>query len=135
MSRYLLDGNALSDGVNHRRGVDLRAAAAGRGGHIVGTCVPVVAEVRYGLEMSTSRDPSIKQLQITLRKLRVWPFDMRAAEEYGRLFAALMRRGRPMQQVDVMVAAIALSLGNCTVVTSDSDLSAVPGLAVENWAA
>jgi tRNA(fMet)-specific endonuclease VapC len=38
-----------------------------------------------------------------------------------------------MQVVDIMVAAIALSLGGCTVVTMDSDLSAVAGLPVENW--
>jgi tRNA(fMet)-specific endonuclease VapC len=40
-----------------------------------------------------------------------------------------------MQQVDVMIAAIALTLGNCTVVTTDTDLDAVPGLDTENWAA
>jgi len=40
-----------------------------------------------------------------------------------------------MQPIDIMIAAVALTLGNCTVVTTDSDLSAVPGLAVENWAA
>jgi tRNA(fMet)-specific endonuclease VapC len=39
-----------------------------------------------------------------------------------------------MQQIDMMVAAIAFSLGNCTVVSADSDLAAVPGLTVENWA-
>jgi tRNA(fMet)-specific endonuclease VapC len=33
-----------------------------------------------------------------------------------------------------MAAAIALSLGNCTVVSNDSDLLAIPGLTVENWA-
>jgi predicted nucleic acid-binding protein len=31
------------------------------------------------------------------------------------------------------IAAIALNLGNCTVVTTDADLSAVPGLAIERW--
>jgi len=39
-----------------------------------------------------------------------------------------------MQVVDVMIAAIALALGRCTVVSADSDLTAVPGLTVENWA-
>jgi tRNA(fMet)-specific endonuclease VapC len=39
-----------------------------------------------------------------------------------------------MQQVDMMIAAIARPLGDCTVVTTDTDLSAVPGMAVENWA-
>ena len=39
-----------------------------------------------------------------------------------------------MQIVDIQLAAIALTLGDCTVVTTDSDLSAVPGLHTENWA-
>jgi predicted nucleic acid-binding protein len=39
-----------------------------------------------------------------------------------------------MQQVDMMIAAIAFALGNFTVVSADSDLLAVPGLTVENWA-
>jgi len=39
-----------------------------------------------------------------------------------------------MSVVDMQMAAIAFSLGNCTVVTKDGDLSAVAGLQVENWA-
>ncbi len=46
----------------------------------------------------------------------------------------LRRIGRPMQQIDIMIAAVARSLGSCTVVTDDSDLAAVPGLSVENRA-
>lgn len=33
----------------------------------------------------------------------------------------------------MQIAAIALALGNCTVVTNDKDLLSVPGLKVENW--
>jgi len=39
-----------------------------------------------------------------------------------------------MQQVDMMIAAIAFALGNCTVVSADCDLLSMPGLTVENWA-
>ncbi len=39
-----------------------------------------------------------------------------------------------MGQMDILTAAIALTLGNTTVVSSDTDLLAVPGLTVENWA-
>jgi len=63
----------------------------------------------------------------------LWPYDKPAAEEFGRIFTALKRMGRPMQQIDIQIAAIALTLGDCTVVTFDSDLAAVPGLSVENW--
>ena len=46
---------------------------------------------------------------------------------------ALRRLGRPMQQIDIQIAAIALALGNCTVVSRDSDLTAIPDLSVEDW--
>ncbi len=38
-----------------------------------------------------------------------------------------------MQQVDIQIAAIALTLGHCTVVTKDQDFQAIPGLGVEDW--
>jgi tRNA(fMet)-specific endonuclease VapC len=68
-----------------------------------------------------------------LADLLLWPFNEEAAEEYGRLAAQLRRIGRPMQQIDIMVAAIARTLGDCVVVSKDSDLVAVPGLSVEDW--
>lgn len=97
--------------------------------------MPVLAELYYGAE--NSRDPrrTMQLLHRALPNWRVWPLTNGAAAEFGRLRAELDRIGRPMQQIDIMIAAIAFSIGNCTVVTTDSDLSAVPGLAVENWAA
>jgi predicted nucleic acid-binding protein len=56
-----------------------------------------------------------------LPAFRIWPFNEAAAREFGRLAALLKQMGRPMQQIDIQIAAIALSLGNCTVVTKDSD--------------
>ena len=86
------------------------------------------------LNWSASRDRNKQRLRTALSAWRVWPFENNAAFEYGRLAAELKRIGRPMQQVDIMIAAIAVSLGNCSVVTADSDLVAVPGLTVKNWA-
>ena len=63
---------------------------------------------------------------------KVWPFDNKAAFEYGRIAAELRLIGRPMQQIDIQIAAIAFALGNCTVVSGDSDLRAIPGLSVED---
>ena len=47
---------------------------------------------------------------------------------------ALKTAGRLIGQNDILIAAIALTLGDCSVVTMDTDLSAVPGLTIENWA-
>lgn len=133
MRRYLFDTGAMGDFINHRHGVDERVRDARRRGRTIGTCTPVVGELYYGLAMSQSPDKNVHNLVQGLSRVVVWPYDRAAAEEYGRLYAELRRRGRPMQQIDVQIAAIVLTLGQCVVVTSDSDLSAVPGLAVENW--
>jgi tRNA(fMet)-specific endonuclease VapC len=135
MKRFLLDSNAVTSLINKREPLTQRVREARQRGSRIGTCEPVVAELFYGMELSASRDENLIRLRRGLRQIACWPLDRQACETYGRLAAELRRRGRPMQTVDMMLAAIALSLGNCTVVTTDSDLSAVPGLEVENWEA
>ncbi len=134
MTRFLLDSGIASDYINRRNGVYERARVEVARGNPVGIGVPVLAELASGIERSRTRDPNMQRLKAALPALKLWPFDLAAAFEYGRIHAGLVRLGRPMQVVDVMIAAIAFALGNCTVVSADSDLAAVPGLAVENWA-
>jgi tRNA(fMet)-specific endonuclease VapC len=133
MTRYLLDTNMAGHFVNRRHGVHERVHDEVSKGNRVGIAMPVLAELVYGIEWSGSRDRNMQRLRTAMPSLKVWPFDEKAAFEYGRVAAELRRVGRPMQVVDMMVAAVAFSLGNCTVVSTDSDLSAVPGLKVENW--
>ena len=134
MIRFLLDSGIAGDLINRRHGVFERARQEVAKGNRIGIGVPVLAELVYGIESSASRERNMMALRSALTKLTVWPFDETAAFEYGRLAAELRRIGRPMQTVDIMIAAIARTLAHCTVVTKDSDLVAVPGLAIANWA-
>jgi len=133
MRRYLLDTGPAQDFNNNRNGIRERADAERHQGNRIGIGTPVLGELWAGIEGSASRDRNLQRLRHGLSRLILWPFDDRAAEQYGRIFAELRRIGRPMQQVDMMIAAIAFALGNCTVVSGDSDLVAVPELTVENW--
>lgn len=133
MRRFLLDTGIAGMFINRRQGVYERAVAESARGNRVGICHPVLAELVYGVEYSASRDRNMQRLQFALAAWKLWPATEEAAYEYGRL-AQPRRGGRDIQQNDIMIAAIALSLGNCTVVSADSDLAAVPGLPVENWA-
>lgn len=130
--RYILDTNALGDLGNTRRGVHGRVQEARRKGSKVGTCPPILGELLYGAENSRTRDANLKLIRIGLVGITLWPFDDVAAAEYGRLAAELKRIGRLMQVPDIQLAAVARVLGHCTVVSSDTDLLAVPGLSVEN---
>ena len=133
MRRYLLDTGPAGDFVNRRLAVYGRAKRAAADGNRVGICVPVLGELWAGVLGSATRQRNEERLVRRLRDLVVWPYENLAAHEFGRLFAELRRMGRPMQQIDVQIAAVALTLGNCTVVTKDSDFHAIPGLDVEDW--
>jgi tRNA(fMet)-specific endonuclease VapC len=134
MRRYLLDTGIAGDYLRRRNNVYQRAREEAARGHRIGICVPVLGELWYGVENSASRDRNAERLRRMLPDLVVWPFDISAAEEFGRIATELRRLGRPMQQIDIQIAAIARSLGNTTIVSTDRDLVAVPGLTVENWA-
>jgi tRNA(fMet)-specific endonuclease VapC len=134
MRRFLLDTGIASDFINRRRGIFEHAQHEVTRGNPVGIGVVVLAELVYGVEQSVSRDRNMRTLRKALASWKVWPFDNKAAFEYGRIASELRRLGRPMQQIDIQIAAIALTLGNCTVVSGDSDLKAIPGLSVEDWA-
>ena len=134
MTRFLLDRGVAGDFINRRRGVFDRAMDEVRRGNPVGIGVPVLAELAYGVEQSRSRDLNRARLRKALTIWWVWPFDNLAALEHGRIAVEPRRIGRPMQQIDIQVAAVAFALGNCAVVSTDSDLKAFPGLSVEDWA-
>jgi tRNA(fMet)-specific endonuclease VapC len=131
---YLLDTGIAQDFQDDRRGVRAKAKEVRALGHRVGICVPVLGELWSGVEGSHRRDANAQQLRMALGKLLIWPYTTEAAEEFGRIFAALRKSGRIIPQIDVQIAAIARTLPNCVLVTKDADFSAVSELLVENWA-
>jgi tRNA(fMet)-specific endonuclease VapC len=133
MKRYLLDSGIASDFVNARGPVRARVVAAARAGHRIGLGTPILGELIGGVMASNDPIRYGKRLRQEIAPLRLWSFDAEAANEYGRLYAELRGAGRLMQVPDMQLAAIARALGDAVVVTKDSDLSAVPGLDVENW--
>jgi tRNA(fMet)-specific endonuclease VapC len=133
MTRFLLDSGIANDYLNRQHGVYERARAELAKGNRIGIGTPVLGELLSGIERSASRERNLKRLKTNLAAWKLWSFDQSAAVEYGRIHAELVRKGRPIQTVDAMIAAIAFSLGSCTVVTTDADLAAVDGLRVDNW--
>jgi tRNA(fMet)-specific endonuclease VapC len=74
-----------------------------------------LGELWSGVEGSVSRDRNVRSLRLALSRLVVWPYTNEAAEQFSPVFAELKRIDRPMQHIDIMIEATALSLGQCTV--------------------
>lgn len=134
MKRYLLVTGIAGLYIDRKRGVYERARAEVIAGNRVGVGAPVVAELAYRAEGSPNRNRNLQRLRQAMASWKLWLVTEEVAFEYGRVAIELRRIGRVIGQNDMMIAAIARTAGNCTVITMDSDLGAVPGLPVENWA-
>ncbi len=134
MRRYILDTGIAGLYLDRKRGVYERAEAETAKGNRIGIAGPVLAELVFRAEGSPQRDRNILRIQQSLNVWRLWFMDTEAAFEYARIAFELKKIGRAVGQNDIGIAAIALSMGNTSVVTMDGDFKAIPGLAVENWA-
>jgi tRNA(fMet)-specific endonuclease VapC len=66
MTRFLLDTGTAGDYINRRRDVYAQARAAVALGHRVGIGLPVLAELWYGVENSSSRGRNAERLRRVL---------------------------------------------------------------------
>ncbi len=98
----------------------------------IGLCSVVVAELAFGVAKSGSVR-NRQALEMFLAPLTILPFDERAAWAYGELRAVLERRGTPIDSLDTMIAAHALSLQATLVANNTLEFAQVSGLQVENW--
>ena len=100
-------------------------------------CISVMtrAELQYGLK----RLPADHRLHLAVRQflkiVRVLPWDAEAADWYAEIRHQLISTGQPIGELDMMIAAHALSAG-AVLVTNNSrhyERIAAP-LILENWA-
>jgi tRNA(fMet)-specific endonuclease VapC len=133
VTRYVLDSGIASDFINRRGLVPHRVRTARVAGNRIGIGTPVLGELIAGIDQSNNPERHRATMWRNLAQLTLWAFDRDAAIEFGKLHAQLRRSGRNVQVTDIQIASIAFSLGNCVVVSKDSDLQAVPGLKVEDW--
>lgn len=90
----------------------------------------VVAAGRFGRRSAAL----LSQIDTRLiPNLQVLPFDAVAARRYGELRASLARKGSPLSEMALRIAAIALVRELTLVSGNPQYFKRVPGLSVENW--
>ena len=102
----------------------------------VGIPQPVIAEIAYGIERlprSKRRRTLQERFELVCSELQRVEWTDAVSHAYGRIKAALERRGTRIEDFDAAIAAHAFASG-ATLVTSNVDhMSRVPGLRVEDW--
>lgn len=132
--RYLLDTNICIYALNRRRPEVLeRLRAVGRSA--VALSVVTVLELRHGAHKSQNAEMAHSKLDFFLSPMRILPFDERAAAETAKLRAHLDLQGRPIGDLDSLIAGHAIALDLVLVSNNLRELDRVVGLQTENWVA
>ncbi len=91
------------------------------------------AELRYGVARRPGAITLERIVEEFLLRVTTMPWDSQAAREYASLRAEMERIGQPIGNLDLLIAAHALSL-SAVLVTSDRAFSRIKKLKIENWA-
>jgi tRNA(fMet)-specific endonuclease VapC len=92
----------------------------------------VAAELRFGAaKLGAAKFAAVIEAWLAGFEVRPWPID--ATYHYAEVRTALERRGQPIGNMDLMIAAHALAEDSVVITNNAEEFQRVPGLALEVW--
>ena len=98
----------------------------------LGIAVPALTEVLYGILLTPRAQENVQEWERFQESFTYYQIDRSDAEKAANLQVALRKSGRQLATVDALIATVAVRY-DLTLLTSDKDFLAVPGLRQENW--
>jgi tRNA(fMet)-specific endonuclease VapC len=101
-------------------------------GDMLNVSVVTAAELRFGAEKA-ARPKLTDLVEAYLDRLAILDWTNDVTRHYARIRSALERSGKPIGNMDLLIASHAVSLGMTVVTNNLKHFSNVPGLKVEVW--
>ena len=132
---YVLDTDILSNLMRRTPSTTLIAKLASVSPIMQFTASITLEELVYGARrLGPGAEAMLTRIESRMpAHLPVLSFESDAAFRYGEVRAELERRGTPIGDADVRIAAIALARGFIVVTGNVRHFQRVPGVTVENW--
>lgn len=92
-----------------------------------------LAELEFGVQASANVEKNTIALYKFLSIVEILDFDSSAATEYGKIRADLKRKGIPIGNMDMLIAAHAKSENLIVVTHNTREFERVEGLKLEDW--
>lgn len=133
--KYLLDTNILIDFMGGAPSVVEHVLKAG----IRQCCISVISlhELYFGAYLAREKkeayyENEIKKINKLTERFAVLPV-RDSSERYGYVKYLLQKKGKPVDDFDLVIAAQAYSAGLTVVTDNIKHFENIPGLKVENW--
>ena len=130
---YLLDTDMCIYLLNSHRRVKARVAQVGI--VALAVAVPTVGELYFGAYNSARVEANVMRVRAFLCSPgpQVLLIDDLAAEQFGRFKAILRRAGRPIGDIDLFIAGVAVRHGLTVATNNTEHFARIPDLSLENW--
>ena len=92
----------------------------------------VLGELYYGAYFSTHIQKNIKAINMLINQYSVIAVDEETSIEYGLIKSLLRKKGTPIPENDIWIAAIAMK-NELTLITRDKHFKEIEGIAIEKW--
>ena len=95
----------------------------------------VYSELQYGIELSPKKTRQIRfnQLLDFLSLLTIDSWDQTAADNYAKIRFYLKTQGYTIGNMDMLIAAHALSTNSVLITNNTKEFERIPELKLENW--
>lgn len=129
---YLLDTDTLIYSLkgDERVNAHFRAAA----GQPKALSVITYGELYFGAMKSAHPQPNLAKVRRIAELFPVVDVTRSVMETFGALKAGLQRRGKAVDDFDMVIASTALVLNYRLVTNNERHFRGIPGLVIENWA-
>lgn len=115
----VFDGNRdIADKINKLSAVYISSIAIG--------------ELYVGVNRVSNKSKHLKKLQDFLQLCTILDVDKTTAEHYGKIVAALYKKGKPIPTNDIWIASSALQY-DFTLATRDKHFDEIEGLKITSW--
>jgi tRNA(fMet)-specific endonuclease VapC len=130
MTAFMLDTD-ISNYIIKRRPATLTDKFE-RHAEALSVSVMTAAELRFGAEKA-GRPKLAELVEAYLERLAILDWTKEVSVHYARIRSQLERSGKPIGNMDLLIASHAVSQGMTLVTNSLKHFSTVPGLKVEIW--
>ncbi|TVL97581.1 MAG: twitching motility protein PilT [Candidatus Brocadia sp. WS118] len=129
---YLFDTNHASKILEGNKTLSLKIGAFKNSGSRFFISMSILGELFFAVYASKRKEKNLQQLKLFLEDVILLDYDIKAAEEFGKIQAEQKAKGKPIPSIDAQIAAVA-RIHSVTVLTTDQHFNLVDGLNIDNW--
>ena len=131
---WMFDTDILIYFVNRKPGFEqIARRMSGRSPGELRLSAVTLAELTFGIENGEFRTENRRALTDVLPLFQTDDLPSGAAQDFGEIKTALLRKGKAIGPYDMLIAAHARHIGATVVTNNEREFRRVPGLAVQNW--